>query len=86
MPGLNIAIDPIGGGGLISGSALTLAHEVFGVAPHAGEPAAAAHTACPRESGARCGNDAPDTITDGLKATLGDIIRRACTITSPPYA
>ncbi|MGB7757491.1 MAG: pyridoxal-phosphate dependent enzyme [Salinisphaera sp.] len=73
VPDLDAVIAPVGGGGLISGTALTIAYNAPHIAVHGGEPAAADDAARSLESGARCGNDAPDTIADGLKASLGEI-------------
>ena len=73
VPDLDAVIAPVGGGGLISGTALTIAAHAPQIAVHGGEPAAADDAARSLESGQRCGNDAPDTIADGLKASLGEI-------------
>ena len=73
VPDLDIIIAPIGGGGLISGTALACAQ----IAPHikvfGGEPAAADDAFRSLGTGQRVANDAPDTIADGLKASLGEI-------------
>ncbi|AWN16744.1 pyridoxal-phosphate dependent enzyme [Salinisphaera sp. LB1] len=73
VPDLDIVIAPVGGGGLLSGTALTAAAHAPHIAVHGGEPAAADDAARSLESGERCGNDAPDTVADGLKASLGAI-------------
>ncbi|RJS93052.1 pyridoxal-phosphate dependent enzyme [Salinisphaera sp. Q1T1-3] len=73
VPDLDAVIAPVGGGGLISGTALTISALAPHIAVHGGEPSAADDAARSLESGQRCGNDAPQTIADGLKASLGAI-------------
>lgn len=73
VPDLDIVIAPIGGGGLISGTALACAYTATQVSVYAGEPAAADDAFRSLGTGERQENDAPDTIADGLKASLGDI-------------
>ncbi|MBK1649360.1 beta-hydroxyaspartate dehydratase BhcB [Rhabdochromatium marinum] len=70
---LDIVIAPIGGGGLISGTALSAralspATQVF-----AAEPANADDAYRSLQAGQRIIEDAPDTIADGLKASLGEL-------------
>jgi threonine dehydratase len=69
---LDAVIAPIGGGGLISGTAVALG----GVAPHtriyAAEPANADDAHRSLRGGRLIKHDAPDTIADGLRASLGD--------------
>lgn len=68
---LDAIVVPVGGGGLASGSAIT-AHAV---APDcrivAAEPAGAADTRQSLQRGARVTDMVPDTICDGLRATIG---------------
>lgn len=68
---LDAIVVPVGGGGLASGSAIT-AHAV---APNcrivAAEPAGAADTRQSLQRGARVTDMVPDTICDGLRATIG---------------
>ncbi|ERJ18425.1 Threonine dehydratase protein [Salinisphaera shabanensis E1L3A] len=70
---LDIVIAPIGGGGLISGTALSCR----ALSPHtqvlAGEPANADDAYRSVKAGERLVEDAPDTIADGLKASLGEL-------------
>lgn len=65
-------VAPIGGGGLVSGTALALGE----VAPHtriyAAEPANADDAHRSLRGGRLVTADAPDTIADGLRASLGD--------------
>jgi threonine dehydratase len=81
QPMLDVVMAPIGGGGLISGTAIAAKGvrpdiEVIGV-----EPAQADDAYRSFHSGERVLLDAPDTIADGLRASLGvrnfAIIRRA---------
>ncbi|HZF17699.1 MAG TPA: pyridoxal-phosphate dependent enzyme [Steroidobacteraceae bacterium] len=81
-PELDAIVVPVGGGGLLSGT-LIAAHglkpglAVFGVEPEQADDAARSLAA-----GERILVDAPDTIADGLRASLGvltfDIARRHC--------
>lgn len=73
VPDLDTVIAPIGGGGLTSGTALACAHRAPGVSVYAGEPRAADDAFRSLGTGELQSNDAPETIADGLKASLGDI-------------
>lgn len=68
---LDDVVVPVGGGGLAAGTALTLA----GIAPDTrlvvAEPSGADDTARSLASGARVTELTPDTVCDGLRATLG---------------
>ncbi|NUS38463.1 MAG: threonine/serine dehydratase [Lysobacter sp.] len=68
---LDALVVPVGGGGLASGCALTLA----ATAPHCrlflAEPAGAAETAASLARGERMTEFVPDTVCDGLRGTLG---------------
>jgi len=68
-PDLEMLITPVGGGGLISGTALAATQTdiaVFGA-----EPAGAADTAASIAQGRRVEAWQPDTIADGLRALVG---------------
>lgn len=70
-PGLNAIFCPVGGGGLIAGSALTAHYfgkdcKVFG-----GEPFEVDDAYRSLQSGKIEGNETTNTIADGLKTTLG---------------
>lgn len=69
---LEVLLAPVGGGGLLSGTALT-AHYV---APHiqvfAGEPAGADDAARSFRSGHLIPSENPQTVADGLLTSLGD--------------
>jgi threonine dehydratase len=71
---LDAVIVPVGGGGLAAGTALV----VEALAPNAtlflAEPAGAAETAASLAQGHRVVDFVPDTICDGLRGTLGEII------------
>ena len=66
-------VAPIGGGGLISGTALTLAALAPGTRIYAAEPANADDAYRSLQAGRLVTADAPDTIADGLRASLGDM-------------
>ena len=69
---LDAVITPIGGGGLIAGTAIA-AH---GIAPqvevHGAEPAGADDAARSLAQGQRVGPFTPDTICDGLRTLIGE--------------
>jgi threonine dehydratase len=69
-PGLDILIAPVGGGGLIGGTAL-VAND-HGITVYAAEPAGAADTAASMALGHRVSSVQPDTIADGLRALVGE--------------
>ncbi|WP_149196363.1 pyridoxal-phosphate dependent enzyme [Luteimonas suaedae] len=79
--GLDALVVPVGGGGLGAGTAIAIA----GVSPSTrlflAEPAGAADTAASLARGARVTDIVPETVCDGLRATLGapnfDILRAA---------
>ena len=70
---LDAVIAPIGGGGMISGTCLTLSN----IAPHikiyAAEPVNADDAARSFKAGHIIADDAPDTIADGLKVPLKEL-------------
>ena len=69
VPTLEQIITPIGGGGLIAGTAIAVrstGQQVFGV-----EPEGAADTVASLEQGERVTSWTPDTIADGLRAIIG---------------
>jgi threonine dehydratase len=70
-PGLDFISTPVGGGGLIGGTALTAkalspSIRVIGV-----EPAQADDAFRSFRSGVRCAVDAPRTLADGLRGSIG---------------
>ncbi len=68
---LDIILTPVGGGGLISGSAIAAKALIPGVAVIGAEPAGAADTAHSLELGKRVDQYPIDTIADGLRAIVG---------------
>jgi len=67
---LEQVITPVGGGGLISGTAIAVSstgQQVYGV-----EPEGAADTVASLKQGERIKNWTPDTIADGLRAIIGE--------------
>jgi len=77
-PGLEMLVAPVGGGGLISGTALVA--KEHGLLAFAAEPAGAADTAASIALGRRVESWQPETIADGLRALVGvrnfEIIRK----------
>ena len=70
---LDIVIAPIGGGGLISGTVLSCRALSPATRVIAAEPANADDARRSLDAGRRLIEDAPDTIADGLKASLGEL-------------
>jgi threonine dehydratase len=70
-PGLNIILSPVGGGGLISGSAIAARALIPDVSVIGAEPAGAADTALSLSLGERVDEFPVDTIADGLRAIVG---------------
>lgn len=73
VEGLDAVIAPIGGGGMVSGTCLTLA----GLAPHtkiyAAEPEQADDAYRSFKAGHIIADDAPNTVADGLKVPLKEL-------------
>jgi threonine dehydratase len=69
--GLDALVVPVGGGGLASGCALTLAALAPRCRLFLAEPAGAAETAASLARGERVTEFVPDTVCDGLRGTLG---------------
>ncbi|MEJ8569463.1 threonine ammonia-lyase [Elongatibacter sediminis] len=69
IPDLDSVLAPIGGGGLISGTALVARER--GLTVFGAEPAGADDTARSLELGRRVASSQPDTIADGLRALVG---------------
>lgn len=67
---LDAVIAPIGGGGMISGTCLTLSNLAPNVAIYAAEPEQADDAARSLRAGRIIADDAPVTIADGLKVPL----------------
>ncbi|MEM8542259.1 MAG: beta-hydroxyaspartate dehydratase BhcB, partial [Pseudomonadota bacterium] len=70
VEGLNAVIAPIGGGGMISGTCLTLSNVAPDVEIYAAEPEQADDAYRSFKAGHIIADDAPVTIADGLKVPL----------------
>ena len=70
---LDAVIAPIGGGGMISGTCLTLSNKAPGVKIYAAEPLNADDAARSFKAGHIIADDAPQTIADGLKVPLKEL-------------
>jgi len=73
VPGLDMVIAPIGGGGMISGTCLTLSAIAPGTRIYAAEPKAADDAARSFKAGHIIADDAPETVADGLKVPLKEL-------------
>ncbi len=73
VEGLDAVIAPIGGGGMISGTCLTLSAIAPDIDIFAAEPARADDACRSFRAGHIIADDAPDTIADGLKVPLKDL-------------
>jgi threonine dehydratase len=73
VPGLDAVIAPIGGGGMISGTCLTLSTIAPRVKIYAAEPEQADDAARSFRAGHIIADDAPETVADGLKVPLKDL-------------
>lgn len=69
-PSLEQIITPVGGGGLISGTAV--ASRAWGVSVFGVEPDGAADTVASLNQGSIIDSFTPDTIADGLRAIVGE--------------
>lgn len=70
---LDVLIAPVGGGGLIGGSAIAARALAPAIAIHAAEPEGAADAYESLRGGERVTELVPDTICDGLRGLLGEI-------------
>jgi threonine dehydratase len=73
VEGLDAVIAPIGGGGMISGTCLTLSTVAPRVEIFAAEPERADDAYRSFKAGHIIADDAPDTVADGLKVPLKDL-------------
>ncbi len=73
VPGLDAIIAPIGGGGMISGTCLTVSATAPGVEVYAAEPKNADDAFRSFKAGHIIADDAPETVADGLKVPLKDL-------------
>jgi threonine dehydratase len=72
-PGLDVILTPVGGGGLISGSAIAAKALIPGVQVIGAEPEGAADTALSLKRGKRVEEYPVNTIADGLRAIVGEL-------------
>lgn len=70
---LDAVVAPIGGGGMISGTCLTLSNIAPGVKIYAAEPKQADDAARSFRAGHIIADDAPETVADGLKVPLKEL-------------
>ena len=70
---LDVVIAPIGGGGMISGTCLTLSNMAPDIEIYAAEPDQADDAARSLRAGHIIADDAPKTVADGLKVPLKDL-------------
>ncbi len=73
VQGLDAVVAPIGGGGMISGTCLTLSARAPGVQVYAAEPEMADDAARSFRAGHIIADDAPETVADGLKVPLKEL-------------
>ncbi len=73
VAGLDAVIAPIGGGGMVSGTCLTLSNLAPDIEIYAAEPEQADDAARSLREGKIIAYDAPQTIADGLKVPLKEL-------------
>ncbi len=73
VEGLEAVVAPIGGGGMISGTCLTLSTVALGVKIYAAEPEQADDAYRSFKAGHIIADDAPETVADGLKVPLKEL-------------
>ena len=73
VDGLDAVIAPIGGGGMVSGTCLTLSNLSPNIKIYAAEPEQADDAARSFKAGHIIADDAPVTVADGLKVPLKDL-------------
>ncbi|MCY4514071.1 MAG: pyridoxal-phosphate dependent enzyme [Candidatus Tectomicrobia bacterium] len=73
VPRLDVILAPVGGGGMISGTALTVAACSAGTRVVAAEPEAADDAYRSLQAGTILSANNPDTVADGLRTSLGEL-------------
>lgn len=73
VSGLDAVVAPIGGGGMISGTCLTLSNVAASTLVYAAEPANADDACRSLQAGHIIADDAPQTVADGLKVPLKEL-------------
>ncbi len=71
IPGLDVITTPVGGGGLIGGTALAAKSLAPGIRVVGAEPANADDAHRSLKTGVRSAVQVPDTIADGLRGSIG---------------
>jgi len=79
VEGLDAVIAPIGGGGMVSGTCLTLSAIAPGIRIYAGEPEQADDAARSFRAGHIIADDSPETVADGLKELTWHFVRNHLT-------
>lgn len=72
IPGLDMILAPVGGGGLLSGTALSAHYAAYDIAVYAAEPEGADDAKRSLDAGEIIPSVNPDTIADGLLTSLGE--------------
>lgn len=73
VDGLDAVVAPIGGGGMVSGTCLSLSGLAPGIKIFAAEPAQADDACRSFRAGHIIADDAPETVADGLKVPLKEL-------------
>lgn len=73
VPGLDLVVCPVGGGGLLAGTSVVARSQLTPVRVFAGEPEGAADASLSLSSGIRQPVAHPSSIADGLLAYIGDL-------------
>ncbi len=73
VDGLDAVIAPIGGGGMVSGTCLTISNFAPAIKIYAAEPEQADDAYRSFKAGRIIADDAPNTVADGLKVPLKDL-------------
>lgn len=73
VEGLDAVIAPIGGGGMVSGTCLTLSQLAPNIKIYAAEPEQADDAMRSFKAGHIIADDAPETVADGLKVPLKEL-------------
>ena len=73
VEGLDAVIAPIGGGGMVSGTCLTVSSIAPGIKVYGAEPRNADDAARSLRAGRIIADDAPETIADGLRVPLKEL-------------
>ncbi|MDK4719208.1 MULTISPECIES: beta-hydroxyaspartate dehydratase BhcB [Rhizobium] len=73
VDGLDAVVAPIGGGGMVSGTCLTLSNLAPNVRIYAAEPEQADDACRSFRAGYIIADDAPNTVADGLKVPLKEL-------------